>query len=430
MTELWLTYTDADGSRRRVAVERDEFVVGRHSECDLAISDSRLSRRHARILRSGSRFTIEDLGSSNGTDVNGEPVFDPVDIRSGDVLNFGGLEAAAEIKAVQDQTAQPVAAAAPATPAPAAAKPPKSEKKESQGVPLWLILLAPISAAVLVVIAAGVILLVVARGTNDVSANSTGDDPQITDIEDGPDTPNTNKNSDPPANKDIAGPTNNTPPANSGGSSSTDPIGTTPTPANLSETAKVEINGAAFLRRIAQNDPRAFLTTEQAKRVGAKVKQFSSSSAVAENLNSARRNASGIKTVAAAKNLKPELLAAAAVAKLGTTRGDVVATAQSLADVLDKLSIQLGNELADDTLLTIAAYEQGAAGDTMKMRNMLQKLANETSESSRTIRTIWFLQKSGNITQPEFDRALAFLAIGTIAQNPKEFGVNAEPLNL
>ena len=429
MTDLWLTYTDANGSRQRVAVERDEFVVGRHSECDLAIPDSRLSRRHARILRSGDRFTVEDLASSNGTDINGEPVFDPVDLRSGDVINFGGLEAAAEIKAAQEKAAQPIAAAAPATTAPAAAKPSKNEKKESRGVPLWLILLAPVSAAVLVVIASGVVLLVVARGTTDVSANGNGDDPPIADIEDGPDSPNTNKDGDPPVNKDIAGPANATPPTNSGGTSATDPTGTTPTPANLSETAKVEINGAKFLRLIAQNDPRAFLTTEQAKRVGAKVKQFSGSSAVAENLNSARRNAAGIKTIAAAKNLKPELLAAAAVAKLGTTRGDVVATAQSMADVLDKLSIQLGNELADDSLLTIAAYEQGTAGDTMKMRNMLQKLANETSESSRTIRTIWFLQKSGNITQAEFDRAVAFLAIGTIAQNPKEFGVSAEPLN-
>ena len=428
MTELWLTYTDADGSRRRVAVGRDEFVVGRHSECDLAIADGRLSRRHATIRRSGGRFTIEDLGSSNGTDVNGEPVFDPVEIRNGEVISFGGVEAVAEI-AVRDE--KPIQAAVPtqvaATPAPA--KSPASEETESRGVPLWLILLAPVTAAVLVVIIAGVVLLVVSRGTNDVSANGADEDPPITDIEDEPET---DKNGGPAANSDVAGPTN-TSPSNSGGTSTTDPIantGPTPTPANLSETAKVEINGAGFLRRIAQNDPRAFLTTEQAKRVGAKVKQFSGSPAVAANINSARGNAAQIKSIAAAKNLKPQLLAVAAIARLGTTRGDVVATARSMADVLDKLSIQIGNELADDSLLTIAAFEQGAAGDTMKMRNMLQKLANETSESSRTIRTIWFLQKSGNITQAEFDRALAFLAIGTIAQNPKEFGVNAEPLNL
>ena len=428
MTELWLTYTDADGSRRRVAVERDEFVIGRHSDCDLAIADSRLSRRHARIVRSGDRFSIEELGSSNGTDVNGEPVFDPVDLRSGDVVNFGGVEATAEI------TVREVKADVPADPLPLAppvpAKTDQKEEKASGGIPIWLIVAAPVTAAVLVVIVAGVVLLVVARGTNDVSANGTSEDPPVTGIEEGPDATDSNKSGDPPANKETAGHTNSGQPANTGGTSATDPIGTTPTPANLSETAGVEINGAAFLRRIAQNDPRAFLTSEQAKRVGAKVKQFSGSSTVAENINSARRNGAAIKTLAASKNLKPQLLAVAAVAKLGSSRGDVVAAAQSMADVLDKLSIQIGNELADDSLLTIAAFDQGAAGDTMKMRNMLQKLANETSESSRTIRTIWYLQKSGNITQAEFDRALAFLAVGTIAQNPKEFGVNAEPLNL
>jgi len=210
---------------------------------------------------------------------------------------------------------------------------------------------------------------------------------------------------------------------------STDTAANAP-PANLSETAKVEENGAAFLRRIAQNNPKAFLTTEQAKRVNSKVKQFSGSSAVADNINSARKNANEIKSLAIKKNLKPQLLAVAAIAKLGSSRGDVLATAQSMADVLDKLSVSIGNELADECLLTIAAYDQGAAGETLKMRDMLQKLANETSESSRTIRSIWFLQKTGKITQAEFDRALTFLAVGIIAQNPKEFGVNAEALDL
>jgi hypothetical protein len=59
---------------------------------------------------------------------------------------------------------------------------------------------------------------------------------------------------------------------------------------------------------------------------------------------------------------------------------------------------------------------------------MLQDLANKFPESPRAIRTIWFLQKNGKITQSEFDGALNFLAVGTISQNPKEFGVNAEAL--
>ncbi|MEO7674534.1 MAG: hypothetical protein ABIU09_10725, partial [Pyrinomonadaceae bacterium] len=104
--------------------------------------------------------------------------------------------------------------------------------------------------------------------------------------------------------------------------------------------------------------------------------------------------------------------------------------ATSVADVYDKLATQIGSEFGEDCLLMVAAFDQGAAGDTMKMRNMLQDLANKSSEGVRTIRSIWFLQKNGKITPGEFDRALSFLAIGTITQNPKDFGVNAEALTL
>jgi len=281
-----------------------------------------------------------------------------------------------------------------------------------------------------VVCAGGIIYLLVAKSGTEVAANGTDDpDSPIVTGGDDPDPPGNGKGTDVPGGtnqsstpKPIDNPTN--------GSGSDDPGNPTPTPANLSDTAKVEINGAGFLRKIAQNDPKAFLTTEQAQKVGAKVKQFGSSSAVADNINSARKNAGQIKAIAVTKNMKPQFLAVAAIAKLGSSRGDVVQTAQSMSEVLDKLSIQLGNEFYDDCLLTIAAFDQGTAGDTMKMRNMLQELANKSADSSRAIRTIWFLQKQSKITPAEFDRALTFLAIGTITQNPKDFGVNAEALNL
>lgn len=423
MAELWLRYTDPDGVNKRVAVGRDEFIIGRQPDCDLAISDSRLSRKHAFIRRAGGRFTIEDKGSSNGTDLNGQPVFDPVEIRDGDVLNFGGLTAKAEI--ADERAAKPTPAAVPAaTPQPTAK--PKAGSKEERSIPIWLILMVPALAAVLVIFAAGIAYVVVSRSAANVSVNADSDDP-LADSD--PDDPGKKKKD----KDDVAdvGPTPKTPDTQvNGNPNGQDDTPPTPLPANLSETEKVEVNGAGFLRKIAQNNPKAFLTTEQAKIVNAKVKQFSGSSAVAENINSARKNEVQIKSIAASKNLKPQLLAVAAVAKLGSSRGDVVAAAQSMADVLDKLSIQLGNELADDCLLTIAAFDQGVAGETMKMRNMLQDLANKSPESSRAIRSIWFLQKNGKITQGEFDRAVNFIAIGTIAQNPKDFGVNAEALDL
>jgi hypothetical protein len=430
MTELWLNYTDENGSKRRVAVGSDRFVIGRQSDSDLPIPDSRLSRKHARIDRILDRFEIEDEGSSNGTDVNGEPVFDPVTLRDGDVLNFGGVEVRVEIVAAA-ATAAVAETPAVSVSTPAAKITPKAKPNADEGssIPIGLILLAPILAVILVVCAGGIVYLVVSQNSTDVETSGTDTDSPAIDNDNDSDSPGgISKNADTlgdsnqgSTSKQVDNPTNS--------GVSADP-GTTPTPANLSETAKVEINGAGFLRKIAQNDPKAFLTSEQAKRVGTKVKQYSNSSAIADNINSARKNAGQIKTLATSKNMKPQFLATAAIAKLGNSRGDVIQAAQSMADVLDKLSIQLGNEFAEDCLLTIAAFDQGAAGDTMKMRNMLQDLANKSTESSRTIRTIWFLQKQGKITPSEFDRAIAFLAIGTITQNPKDFGVNAEALNL
>lgn len=409
MLELWLNFTDPDGATRRVKVTGSKFVIGRHSDCDLAISDARLSRVHATIERFGDIWEVSDAGSSNGTTLNGSPVFDAVPLANGHTLSLGGLPVTVEIVAEVPTAAASIAASV--SPSSSGEKPVKA--KDSNGprrIPVGLIFLPPILALFLVLFGGGIAYFVTAGDPLTAKNSVPGDDD---------DPPVNNKNNrdddDPPIPQDTATP---------------DSITSTPTPTSLSETAKVELNGANFLRKIAQNDSNIFLTTDQAKRVQSKIRSLQSSSAVAANLRSAKQNAAQIRTLASERSLKPQLLAVAAVARLGTKTGDVVATAKTMAEVLEKLNIQIGSELADDCLLMIAAYEQGAAGETMKMRNMLQALANETNESSRTIRTIWFLEKRGKITPAEFERALAFLAIGTIAQNPKDFDVNTEALDI
>ena len=77
MIELWLKYTDRDGEILRVIVDKDKFAIGRHSENDLAIADSRLSREHALVERFGDVFVVSDRGSSNGTELNGAAIDEP-----------------------------------------------------------------------------------------------------------------------------------------------------------------------------------------------------------------------------------------------------------------------------------------------------------------------------------------------------------------
>jgi pSer/pThr/pTyr-binding forkhead associated (FHA) protein len=82
----------ANQQRFDLAEAIGEVVIGRSSECQWAIPSSGVSRKHARIVRQGLDVTIEDLGSSNGTFVNGERLAAPRVLRDRDLLRLGSVE--------------------------------------------------------------------------------------------------------------------------------------------------------------------------------------------------------------------------------------------------------------------------------------------------------------------------------------------------
>jgi diguanylate cyclase (GGDEF)-like protein len=67
-----------------------EVVLGRSPEVGIALMDGEVSRHHARILVAEGRVKVEDLGSTNGTQVNGESIQSPCLLRPGDRLGIGG----------------------------------------------------------------------------------------------------------------------------------------------------------------------------------------------------------------------------------------------------------------------------------------------------------------------------------------------------
>ena len=72
-------------------VDDNPLVIGRAEDCGLALSDSSVSRRHCRIVRDGDGYTVEDLGSTNHTFVNGEQIT-KFGLRDGDRLRVGHCE--------------------------------------------------------------------------------------------------------------------------------------------------------------------------------------------------------------------------------------------------------------------------------------------------------------------------------------------------
>lgn len=74
---------------QRFELARRSLIVGRDPACDLVIDDVEVSRRHARLLAQGGGYTVEDLGSTNGTFVNGERTSGITPLNPGDTLRLG-----------------------------------------------------------------------------------------------------------------------------------------------------------------------------------------------------------------------------------------------------------------------------------------------------------------------------------------------------
>jgi hypothetical protein len=67
-----------------------ELILGReHASVDLVIPDAGVSRRHARVVAHNGGVIVEDLGSSNGTYVNGQRITGPVELGTGDEIRVG-----------------------------------------------------------------------------------------------------------------------------------------------------------------------------------------------------------------------------------------------------------------------------------------------------------------------------------------------------
>ncbi len=100
-------------------LDKEEMVVGRDLGNDIVVSDADISRRHAHLVLQGDVYMIEDLGSTNGTYVNGERLTGPQLLMGGETIMFGSTVEMTFAPAGFDVAATMIApphAAAPAEP--------------------------------------------------------------------------------------------------------------------------------------------------------------------------------------------------------------------------------------------------------------------------------------------------------------------------
>ncbi|MCH7685418.1 MAG: SpoIIE family protein phosphatase [Planctomycetes bacterium] len=83
----------------------DETVVGRHPDCGIQLQSNMVSRRHARVLKDGLRYLIEDMGSGNGTLVNGKQIDSRISLKHGDRIKLGPVLLRFELKTPAEMAA-------------------------------------------------------------------------------------------------------------------------------------------------------------------------------------------------------------------------------------------------------------------------------------------------------------------------------------
>ena len=115
-------------------INKEVTTLGRDISNDIVVNDRETSRHHLRLIRSGDTMTIEDLGSTNGTFVNGKRVSGVTPLQNGDMIGLGetvtlALEVyhgagAAALAPPDPQTPPPLPRIEPPAPQPSASPPP------------------------------------------------------------------------------------------------------------------------------------------------------------------------------------------------------------------------------------------------------------------------------------------------------------------
>jgi hypothetical protein len=395
--EVILTLRRRNGADERIPVRGPSFTIGRSAENDLVVDEAGLSRRHALITVSGGSAQVADCGSVNGTRLNGRPVAGAAELRDGDVIELGeGCQIVVSLGAPQ------------VAPVPAASREPVAPRSAPAGADSRVAPAPPAKAMNVPLIAGAVIVLillvtVVAVIISQVGKSDSGKDRTVITQAEGEPTATVEPSVSP-----------------AGGVSPAD------TPEAGDEADAVE-KAAVQVMRSVSNDRNYHFPPRALEEIRREVERYRSKPSLPGALGALNSRADELTAFARSEGLKPALLAYHALASTdGGERGDPVAAARQVFPELASVGQTLGTETADSSLIVVAASQ--IPGGTKKSHPLLAVMRRVVNNPT-TERNVWFLRERGALDADAYAFVVRFLALGVIAENPRQFGVEASALS-
>ncbi|WP_375761091.1 FHA domain-containing protein [Corallococcus exercitus] len=131
---LKLIIEDDEGRKTVVPFVRDEITIGRQEGNTIRLTERNVSRRHARLVRLNGHVVLEDLGSYNGTRINGERVAGQLPLKEGDLIQIGDYDLALQVEGAANAGA-PTGAITAKVPASRRPEPEPEEDDDERGGP-------------------------------------------------------------------------------------------------------------------------------------------------------------------------------------------------------------------------------------------------------------------------------------------------------
>ena len=121
----------SSGTRKDIDLTEKVTLIGRRPECDVRIPLLQISRKHCQIVQDQDRTVVRDLGSSNGTFLNGQRITENV-INAGDRISVGTTTFTVQIDGAPEEIAPPTRT--PADSAAQTANPPRADLEHVQQI--------------------------------------------------------------------------------------------------------------------------------------------------------------------------------------------------------------------------------------------------------------------------------------------------------